>query len=136
MALLVLASSPGFSAASGGDRHVKNGSYSGVVGPGYPISFRVVAKGTTVSDLVVAFDETCNGAPSDTPPTFHFKALKIKDGKFSGSSSDHFGPTVSDGLRISGSIDGDAVTGKVTDRSMIKSLPTCTQSEPFTAKAK
>ena len=100
------------------------------------MSFRIVARGTTVSDLVVAFDETCNGAPSETPPTFHFKALKITDGKFSGSSSDHFGPTVSEDLRISGSIEGEVASGKVTDRSMITSLPSCTQSEPFMAKAK
>ncbi len=137
--MLTLAGSPGLSAAAGGGEgggHAKSGAYSGVVGPGYPISFRVAAKGAAVEELVVSFEETCNGAAGETAPKFHFKTLKITDGKFSGSSSDHFGPTASDALRINGSIDGGAASGKVTDTSKIKSLPTCTESEPFTAKAK
>jgi hypothetical protein len=89
-----------------------------------------------VEDLVVGFDETCNGAPADTAPLFHFKALAIGGGRFSGSSTDHFGKTVSDALRISGTFNGREATGKVSDLSKIKSLPSCTQTEPFTAKVK
>jgi hypothetical protein len=136
VALLALAASPVLAAASSAGEAAQSGIYSGTVGPGYPISFQVSATGAEVSDLVVGFDETCNGAPAPTAPLFHFKTLKIKAGKFSGSSIDRFGPTVSDSLRISGSLSGHKVTGKVTDLSKIKSLPSCTQSEPFTAKAK
>jgi hypothetical protein len=115
---------------------VKGGHYSGTVGPGYPISFRVSARGTSVTDLVVAFEETCNGAAGNTAPQFHFKTLGIRRGTFSGSSTDRFGKTVSDALRISGSFAGRKVTGKVADVSKIKSLHTCTQTEPFTAQLK
>jgi hypothetical protein len=132
LALLALAVAPVLAIAS----TPKDGRYSGTVGPGYPIHFQISGTGKTVTDLVVAFDETCNGAPSDTPPQFHFNTLTISRGKFSGNSTDHFGKTVSDALRINGSIAGRKVTGKVTDVSKIKSLPACTQTESFTAKLK
>jgi hypothetical protein len=135
-ALIGFAASPILAVASAAGEHVKSGSYAGTVGPGYPLSFRVSANGTEVSDLVLGFDESCNGAPAETAPLFHFKTLKIEGGKFSGSSIDHFGTTVSDSLHISGRFSGSEVTGKVTDTSAIKSLPSCTESEPFTAKAK
>ena len=134
-AVLLVAVVPALAAAAGGGP-VKGGRYSGLVGPGYPISFRISAQGSTVEDLVVGFDETCNGAPAETAPLFHFKALAINGGKFSGSSTDHFGKTVSDALRISGSFNGREASGKVSDLSKIKSLPSCTQSEPYTAKVK
>jgi hypothetical protein len=121
-------------AAGGGP--VRDGHYAGLVGPGYPISFRISAQGTTVEDLVVGFDETCNGAPALTAPLFHFKALEISAGKFSGSSTDSFGKTASDVLHISASFSGRKASGKVSDLSKIKSLKSCTQSEPFTAKVK
>jgi hypothetical protein len=113
---------------------VPDGTYTGAVGPGYPVTFRVSAHGAIITQLVVGFDETCNGAPASTAPLFDFKALDIKAGKFSGSSSDHFGKTVSEAVRITGSFDGDVASGKVADTSAIKSLGTCTQTEPFTAK--
>jgi hypothetical protein len=134
-AVFALAAIPALALAAGGGP-VKGGRYSGLVGPGYPISFRISARGGTVEDLVVGFDETCNGAPAETAPLFHFKALAISGGRFSGSSTDHFGKTVSDALRISGTFEGREATGKVSDLSKIKSLPSCTQTEPFTAKVK
>ncbi len=134
-ALLVLASSPVLAVAASGGA-AKSGRYSGLVGPGYPISFKVSANGTTITDLVVGFDESCNGAPAETAPLFHFKALAIRAGKFAGASTDHFGSTASDALRISGSFSGGEATGKLTDTSKIKSLGSCTESEPFTAKVK
>jgi hypothetical protein len=134
-AVVALVVVPALAAAAGGGP-VKGGRYSGLVGPGYPISFRISAQGSAVEDLVVGFDETCNGAPAETAPLFHFKTLAISGGKFSGSSTDHFGKTVSDALHISGSFSGRVANGKVSDLSKIKSLPNCTQSEPFTAKVK
>jgi len=113
---------------------VQDGKYVGLVGPGYPIHFQVSANGTVVNDLVVGFDETCNGAPALTAPLFDFKSLRIEAGRFSGSTTDHFGKTVSDALHITASFDGRNVTGKVADTSAIKSLKSCTQTEPFTAK--
>jgi hypothetical protein len=136
VALAASAGSPVLAVASDGGGSVKSGDYSGTVGPGYPISFRVSANGAAVEGLVVGFDETCNGAPSLTAPLFHFKTLQIKAGKFSGASVDRFGKTVSDALRISGSFSGHQAMGKVTDESKIKSLRSCSQSEPFTAKSK
>ncbi|MGO9322779.1 MAG: hypothetical protein ACLQBY_18525 [Solirubrobacteraceae bacterium] len=132
-AVLVLAGAPVLAMAAGS---VRDGHYSGFVGPGYPISFQVTSNGTIVKSLVVAFEATCSPGAGQTAPLFHFKTLAVKDGKFSGASTDHFGNTVSDALRISGSLSGAKATGKVTDTSNIKSLPSCTQSEPFTAKVK
>lgn len=134
LAGLVLACGPSLALASGSP---KDGRYSGEIGPGYPINFRVSANGTVISGLVLGFDETCQpGAPAEVAPLFHFKTLKIKAGKFSGSSVDHFSKTATDALRISGNLSGRKATGKVTSSSTIKSLGSCTQSEPFTATAK
>jgi hypothetical protein len=124
-----------FTARLGGGQ-AKNTKYSGTIGPGYPISFRVSANGSAVDGLVLGFDETCNGAPGNTAPLFHFKTLGIKSGQFSGGSSDQFGPTVSDSLRITGTFFGRVAVGQISDTSRIKSLPTCTQTEPFMATAK
>jgi hypothetical protein len=130
---LVLACGPSLALASGPP---KDGHYSGEIGPGYPINFSVSANGTVISGLVVGFEETCNGAGPTTAPLFHFNTLQIKMGKFSGSSTDHFGKKASDALRISGAFSDGKATGKLTDTSKITSLPTCTESEPFTAKTK
>jgi len=135
VALLALASLPIVALAAGGGP-VKGARYSGSVGPGYPMSFKVSADGKAVDDLVVAYDETCSPGAGDEAPKFHYNTLSIKNGKFSGESTDHFGKTVSDALHISGSFSGRDATGKVSDLSKIKSLPNCTQTEPFTAKAK
>jgi hypothetical protein len=45
------------------------------------------------------------------------------------------GSTVSDSIRVSGTFFGRTAVGEVTDLSHIKSLPDCTDSEPFTATA-
>lgn len=77
---------------------VRNGRYEGVVGPGWPISFHVSADGTKVEQLVAAFDAGCNGGAPTVAPKFHFSSLEIRDGRFSGRTSDSFGTKVSIGV--------------------------------------
>jgi hypothetical protein len=110
-------------------------AYSGTVGPGWLITFDVSAHSTTVDDLVVAYDETCNGSPSDVTPTFRFKALTITSGEFSGTTTESFGPAVSDTVHIDGTFSGGVAAGQVSDTSRIATFPTCTQSSPFVATA-
>lgn len=131
-----LACAAGVAAAAGATEPVKDARYSGLIGPGYPMSFRVSTNGQDVEDLVVSFEETCSPGAGSVAPKFHFGTLRIMHGAFSGSSTDHFGQSVSDALKIDGRFDGRKATGTVTDRSHIKSLPNCSQTEPFTAKAK
>jgi hypothetical protein len=131
---LACAGATAFAAAS--KEPVAGARYTGSVGPGYPMSFRVSGNGQDVQDLVVSFLETCSPGAGSAAPKFHFNTAKIKHGKFSGSSTDHFGPTVSDALTIDGTFDGRKETGTVTDKSHIKSLPNCSQTEPFTAAAR
>jgi len=133
--LLMLVGAPVIAiAASGGP--VKGGKYKGSIGPGYPMSFKVSTNGKAVDHLVVAFLETCSPGAGSVAPKFHFDTLAIQARKFSGTSTDHFGKTVSDRLHISGAFSGREASGNVTDLSKIKSLPNCTQKEPFTATAK
>jgi hypothetical protein len=135
VALAALASVPVLALAAGGGP-VKGAKYSGSIGPGYPMSFKVSANGRDVDSLVVAFEETCSPGAGSVAPKYHYPTLAITGGKFSGTSTDSFGKTVSDRLQISGSFSGRDASGKVKDFSHIKSLPNCTQTEPFTAKAK
>lgn len=124
-----------FSAQAGGGQadHTK---YAGTIGPGFPISFRVSANGKAVDNLVLHYEvTTCGGAPGNVAPTYRFKALAIRSGSFSGALSDHSAKQ-SFSLRISGTFFGRVVTGKVTATQHITSLPTCTETEAFTAKAK
>jgi hypothetical protein len=125
-----------FSARAGGGQ-VDHAKYSGVIGPGYPIDFRVSADGKAVDGLVLHYDvTTCGGAPGNTAPTYDFTTLEIKSASFTGTSTDHFGPGDSVSLRISGTFFGGVATGQVSATQHITSLPTCTESEDFTAKAK
>jgi hypothetical protein len=119
--------------AAGGQ--TKNTKYSGTVGPGYPISFRVSANGNELDDLTVAIEATCQPGAGSIAPVYDFKVLRITSGTFSGSVFAQHGPTVSDLVRISGTFFGRTAVGEVTDLSHIKSLPDCTNSEPFTATA-
>jgi hypothetical protein len=114
---------------------VANTKYSGTVGPGYPISFRVAASGNEVDDLAVSIEATCQPGAGDVAPVYDFKSLTISSGTFSGSVFAQRGSTVSDLVRISGTFFGRTAVGEVTDLSHIKSLPDCTNSEPFTATA-
>jgi hypothetical protein len=132
-ALLALAAVPVLALAA---ERVKDGAYSGSVGPGYPLSFKVGAHGTEVEDLVLGLDAGCNGAPANVAPLYHFGTLKLKDDKISGSTSRDFGPTVSDALHISGTFSGDELSGKVTVDQSIKSLGSCTEADTFKAKLK
>ncbi len=135
-ALVSLACAVATASAAGSKGPVKGAKYSGFVGPGFPMSFRVAANGQDVDHLVVSFLETCSPGGGTVAPKFHFKTLKIRGGKFSGSSTDHFGKTASDVLKINGTFDGHKATGTVRDKSHVKSLPNCSQTEPFTATAK
>jgi hypothetical protein len=121
--------------ASGGQAdHTK---YSGTTGPAFPLSFRVSANGRAVDDLVVHYEvTTCGAAPGNVAPAYHFGALAIKSGTFSGSVTSRSGNKESVSLRITGRFFGRVATGTVTARQHITSLPTCTESERFTAKAK
>jgi len=121
--------------ASGGQ--VDRAKYSGTIGPGFPISFRVSANGKTVDSLVVHYEvTTCGGPPGDSPPAYHFKALAIKSGSFSGSATGRFASGASTSIRISGTFFGRVATGKVNATQHLTSFPTCRESEDFTAKVK
>ncbi len=132
-ALLALATVPVLALAA---ERVKDGAYSGSVGPGYPLSFKVGAHGTEVEDLVLGLDAGCNGAPAEPAPLYHFGTLKLKDDKLSGSTSRNFGPTVTDALHITGTFSGEELSGKVTVDQSIKSLGSCTEADTFKAKLK
>ncbi|MGO9975100.1 MAG: hypothetical protein ACLP01_20320 [Solirubrobacteraceae bacterium] len=119
--------------AAGGQ--AKNAKYSGTVGPGYPINFRVSANDNAVEDLAVAIEATCQPGAGSIAPVYDFKTLRITSGTFSGSVFAQHGSTVSDLVRISGTFFGRVAVGAVTDLSHITSLPDCTNSEPFTATA-
>jgi hypothetical protein len=115
---------------------VDNSKYSGTVGPGYPISFRVSANGDEVDDLAVGIEATCQPGAGDVAPVYDFKSLRISSGTFSGSVFAQNGSTVSNLVRITGTFFGRTAVGEVTDQSHITSLPDCTNSESFTATAK
>ena len=126
-----------FSARAGGGE-VHHAKYSGFIGPGYPINFRVSANGKAVVGLVLSYElTTCpGGGAGNKAPTFHLKTLEIKSGSFSGALTDHSGPGDSFMLRISGTFFGRVATGHVSATQRITGVPTCTASEPFTARAK
>lgn len=118
------------------DSGPKAGSeYSGSIGPGYPIHFKVSRSGKTIDDLSVHFEATCLPGAGNVAPSFPFKTLAIKDGAFAGDSSINTqGSSMS--VRLEGRFDGTDATGKVIGRASIKSLGSCTQTEPFTAHVK
>jgi hypothetical protein len=122
------------SAAVASGARPRDAKYAGETGPGYPMHFDVIDNGSQVSKLVVAFEATCDPGAGDVAPTYDFGTLTIHDGNFSGATNREFGPTVSDSIRIEGKFKDDRFTGDVIDTQRITSLPTCTQSEPFTAK--
>lgn len=124
-----------FEAQSGGGQsdHTK---YSGTVGPGFPISFRVSSNGKDVDNLAVAFNETCTPGASTVAPVFHFGTLPIKSGTFSGTLHTGAGSTVSQTLHITGTFFGRTAAGQVSDAVRITSLPSCTETLSFTAQAK
>ncbi|HEU0251332.1 MAG TPA: hypothetical protein VFR48_11470 [Solirubrobacteraceae bacterium] len=135
MATLLLIVTVGAAAGAGSGKPVKKGHYTGAVGPGWPISFSVSSDGEKVEHLVAGFDAGCNGPAGDTPTMFHFGALAIHNGSFSGKALDDFGKKVSETLRITGSFSARTAKGHVSDTSHITSLPNCTESSSFTATA-
>ena len=115
----------------------KGGStYSGLIGPGYAIHFKVSRNGKTIDDLSVHFEATCLPGAGDVAPAFPFGTLEIKDGKFAGDSSITSGAGTSMSIRLEGDFHGTEATGKVVGRESIKSLGSCTQTESFTARVK
>ena len=130
---LTLACGPSPAMAAG---RPKDGRYSGEIGPGYPMNFRVSANGTLITGLVLGYEATCQPGAGSVAPLFHFATLRIKGGKFSGASTDHFGKGDMDALKISGTFNGHKVAGRVSSAASIRSLGTCRESEPFTAGPK
>ena len=122
-------------AAQSGSAPAGSTAYSGTVGPGWLITFDVSPHSTTVDDLVVAYDETCNGSPSDVTPTFRFRPITITSGEFTGTTTESFGPAVSDTIHIDGTFSGGVAAGQISDTSKVASFPTCTQTSPFVATA-
>ena len=114
---------------------MKGARYSGAVGPGYPISFRVAADGDSVEKLSVSIEATCQPGAGSTAPVYDFGTLKISAGTFAGSVFSQNGSTDSDTIRITATFFGATAVGQVSDLSHIKSLPDCTVTEPFTATA-
>jgi hypothetical protein len=111
-------------------------AYRGTSGPGYPLHFRVSANGGSIDGLVVSFEATCAPGAGNTAPQFHFGTLAIRAGSFSGTAVLGAGSTVTNTVRISGTFFGRTVTGTVSDREAIKSIPPCTDTSPFIAKAR
>ena len=109
--------------------------YSGSIGPGYPIHFKVSGNGKTIHALSVHFEATCLPGAGSVAPAFPFDTLAIKHGAFAGDSS-LTTPGSSMSIRLEGSFDGTKATGKVIGRESIKSLGSCKQTEPFTAHVK
>jgi hypothetical protein len=109
--------------------------YSGSIGPGYPIHFKVSRNGKTIDDLSIHFEATCLPGAGSVAPAFPFSSLAIKDKGFAGDSS-LTTPGSSMSIRIEGSFDGTKATGKVIGHESIKSLGSCTQTEPFTTHVK
>jgi hypothetical protein len=113
---------------------VKGATYSGSVGPGYPLSFRVSANGRSVDSLAAGSEPECVPGPVSAP-VYHFPTMAIKGDSFSGDTS-KTGPTQSMTLEITGHFAGKTVSGKVVEKLKIKSLPSCTNTLTFTATAK
>jgi hypothetical protein len=109
--------------------------YSGSIGPGYPIHFKVSRNGKTIHTLSVHFEATCLPGAGSVAPAFPFSTLAIKHGAFAGDSS-LTTPGSSMSIRLEGSFDGTKATGTVIGRESIKSLGSCKQTEPFTAHVK
>jgi hypothetical protein len=61
--------------------------YSGSIGPGYPIHFKVSRDGKTIHALSVDFEATCLPGAGSVAPAFPFNTLTIKHGAFAGDSS-------------------------------------------------
>jgi hypothetical protein len=131
-AVLALAiAAPAVGASSG---PVKGASYKGLVGPGYPLSFRVSPNGKSLESLAAGFESTCVPGPS-IAPVYRFPTIAVKGDSFSGETSKH-APKQSFTLAISGHFSGRTASGKIVEKLKIKSLHTCVTTMVFTATAK
>jgi hypothetical protein len=135
IAALACAVAPAVAVAIADSGPKAGAEYSGSIGPGYPIHFKVSRSGKTIDDLSVHFEATCLPGAGDVAPSFPFKTLAIKDRAFAGDSSITT-PGSSMSVRLEGSFDGTEATGKAIGRESIKSLGSCKQTEPFTAHVK
>ena len=137
VAALACAATPALAATIAAAGPERGATYAGSIGPGYPISFKVSPNGTAVEDLKLHFEADCNPGAGSVAPRFLFSTLAIKDGKFAGDS--HLGTaggSVDTSIRLEGSFAGKTATGKVIAHQSIKSLGSCSQTEPFTATVK
>lgn len=133
MAVLALAViAPAVDATSTGP--VKGAKYTGSVGPGYPISFRVSPNGTSVDSLAAGSEPECVPGPT-IAPVYHFPTMTIKGDSFSGKTSQAQSKQSME-LEITGHFSGKTATGKIVEKLKIKSLNSCTNSQVFTATAK
>jgi hypothetical protein len=132
-AIACAAAAPAVAIADSGPK--AGAEYSGSIGPGYPIHFKVSGNGKTIHALSVHFEATCLPGAGSVAPAFPFNTLAIKHGEFAGDSSLNT-PGSSMSIRLEGSFDGTKATGKVIGRESIKSLGSCKQTEPFTAHVK
>lgn len=126
---------PAAAVAIAGSGPKPGSEYSGSIGPGYPIHFKVSRNGKTIEALSVHFEATCLPGAGSVAPAFSFNPLAIKDAAFNGDSS-LTTPGSSMSIRLEGRFHGTEATGKVIGRESIKSLGSCTQTEPFTAHLK
>lgn len=135
IAALACAAGPAVAVAIADPGPKAGAEYSGSIGPGYPIHFKVSRNGKTIDALSVDFEATCLPGAGSVAPAFPFNTLAIKHGAFAGDSS-LTTPGSSMSIRLQGSFDGAEATGKVIGHESIKSLGSCTQTEPFTARVK
>lgn len=133
VATLACAIVPAVAVADSGPK--AGAEYTGSIGPGYSIHFKVSSNGETIDALSVHFEPTCLPGAGDVAPAFPFKTLAIKDGAFAGDSS-LTTPGSSTSIRLEGRFEGTKATGKVIGHQSIKSLGSCTQTEPFTVHVK
>jgi hypothetical protein len=118
-------------AASSGP--VRGATYTGSVGPGYPLSFHVSANGRSVESLSAGSESTCLPGPP-VAPVYHFPTMSIRDGSFSGRTSESQGKQ-HDVLKISGHFTGKTVSGTLVERISLPSITDCTTTLDLTATA-
>jgi hypothetical protein len=112
----------------------KNGHYTGFVDP-FQMSF-TVAHGK-ISQFVTNFEATeCQGlAPAPKSPFFQFPSVKIRDGRFSDSTTLHFKSGLDPHFTIAGSFTKPKhAAGTLHEHIAVPpswGVPSCTLSQPF-----
>lgn len=112
----------------------KNGHYAGFVDP-FTISF-TVANGK-ISHFVTDFEATtCSGlAPDSTSMSFQFPSVRIRNGRFSDSTTLHFRSGLDPHFTLSGSFSTRTrAAGTLHEHIAVPAnfgAPSCTLSQPF-----